>query len=89
MLLKKLSLIVLISLINGCTSAPIAIPTVIPVQKAPVPILPALTPEQKNSIREDVFIILIQRELLLKEEIKLQDKLIDNHNNSSNPTIVK
>lgn len=83
MLLKKLSLIVLISLISACSPPPIGIPIVVSVQKAPVATLPPLTKEQKESIREDVFLVLVQRELLLKKQIETQNTLIDNHNKTS------
>lgn len=74
-------MIVLISLISACTPPPIGIPTIIAIQKAPEANLPALSMEQKESIPEDVFLILVERELLLKAQINTQNALIDDHNN--------
>ena len=58
----------------------VEVPTIVKVPLLPIPKLPKLTQEQSNRIPQDVFNILVKREIILKRHIERINKIIEAHN---------
>ena len=76
-LLQLPSLIALSILISACHSTKTDVTEIIIPAR---PTLPPLSEEQKNSIREDVFLILVEREITLLEYLDRIDDVIAIYN---------
>ncbi len=78
---KLIAIILLSSLLLGCeTIKYVDRPVVVPVPILPLPELPKLSQEQANSIREDVHLILVERDETWRQHVIKINRIIEAHN---------
>ena len=72
-------------LLTGCTPKTVTIYETVPVYQVPFSKeqLPKLSQEQRDSIRQDVWNALVKRDELLLLHIRLQNKVIKQHNDNN------
>ena len=79
MQLLKLASLVLILAISGCETIKY-VPQTVRIPILPLPTLPKLTPEQEQSIPEDVYLILVERDETWKQHVLKINKILKTHN---------
>jgi len=79
--MKSLVIVLIaITFLISCEHEPVYVTTVVPVTILPTPKLPKLTAEQENSIPDDIYLVLVERDETLLQHIRLINRMIEIHN---------